>query len=129
MPGVRVGLLVLAMLSSLAFAHAHLTRTEPADGSLLSRAPARVQLTFAQPVRVTAAWLQTAAGPRQKLGVLPSATAAAQISLALPPLTAGVYVVGWRAVSADGHIMPGKLTFQLKPATSALQADSPPGRH
>ena len=45
-------------------------------------------------------------------GTLPT-VAAQQVSVPLPQLTPGTYTVSWRAVSDDGHVMPGTLHFTL----------------
>jgi methionine-rich copper-binding protein CopC len=36
-------------------------------------------------------------------------------SVALPPLTAGDYVVTWRALSDDTHVSSGTLKFSVHP--------------
>lgn len=110
--------LVLLGCSALALAHTHLVKAVPADGSTLTAAPAAFILTFAEPVKMTALSLQKGAEPAQKIGPLPTAPAA-EISVPAPKLTAGKYVLSWRAVGDDGHVMPGKLSFTLAAAAAA----------
>jgi methionine-rich copper-binding protein CopC len=104
--------------SALAFAHTHLVKADPADGSSLKAAPTKFVLTFAEPAKLTALSLQKDAEPVKKVGPLPT-TASAQISIPAPPLTAGKYTLSWRVVSNDGHVMPGKLSFTVGPLASA----------
>jgi methionine-rich copper-binding protein CopC len=102
----------LALSPGGAQAHAHLLRAVPADGSVLHAAPGRVVLTFSEAARLTALWLAPAAGARRPIAALP-ADAAAEISVALPPLAPGSYVLSWRVVGRDGHVVPGELHFTV----------------
>jgi methionine-rich copper-binding protein CopC len=69
-------------------------------------------LNLSEAATLTAASIQKAGAAARKLVPLPT-RAAAQVSFALPPLAPGKYVVSWRALSADGHIMPGRIHFTL----------------
>ena len=107
--------------ASVALAHTHLVRSDPQNGSTLNVAPTKFVLTFAEPVKLTALTLQKDADPSQKLGPLPPA-AAAEVSVPAPKLVAGKYVLSWRAISSDGHVMPGKVTFTVGAAPNAAAA-------
>ena len=98
--------------ASLAVAHVHLKQSVPAEGAVVNAAPAQIVLTFTEPALVTALWIQQDAGARQKLGPLPTA-AAATLSVPTPGLKAGKYVITWRAVSPDRHVMSGQLHFTV----------------
>jgi copper transport protein len=93
-------------------AHAHLERSVPADGSVLQAAPAQLLLSFSEPGRVTALWIADAAGKRRKVQALPRTTAR-EVSVTLPALAPGRYVIEWRVLSADGHVMPGRIRFTI----------------
>jgi len=97
---------------SLTHAHAHLEKAVPANGSILTAAPPNFVLTFSEPTRVTVVWLQRGTEPKQKLGSLPTVSAK-QTSIPAPPLTPGTYELTWRAVSDDGHVVPGKTGFSI----------------
>ncbi len=117
--------LLLSFATAVAQArHAHLKQATPADGSILSAAPSAVVLRFSEAARLTAAWIQRAGGTRQKLHSLPE-NPAPEINVALPPLMPGTYVLSWRVVGDDGHILPGQLHFTLSPTTAAAPADHP----
>jgi methionine-rich copper-binding protein CopC len=111
---------ILSLLSSLvlmtfavtAGAHAHLVKSSPADGAVITTSPANLMLNLSEPARLTALSIQKGSEPKQDLKPLPT-TAAQQISVPLPPLTPGTYLVSWRALSDDGHVMPGTLHFTL----------------
>ena len=102
-----------ALLSGTpAQAHAHLQTAVPADGSVINAPPATVVLSFSEPARLTALWIQKNGGPKQKVGSLPSEPAR-QISVAMPHLAPGSYVVSWRLVGQDSHVVPGQIRFTL----------------
>src|SRR5581483_12053170 len=87
--------LMLLGWSNSARAHTHLEKSVPANGSVLTTAPENIVLTFAEPARLTALSLRKNSEPAQKLAPLPSATAR-ELTVALPRLTPGKYVVSWR---------------------------------
>jgi copper transport protein len=106
--------LVLLTLSATTQAHAHLQKAVPADGSVIGASPANVILSFSEPARITALWIQKSDGQKQKIASLPTEQAR-QISVAMPALTPGTYVLSWRVVSADTHVVPGQIRFTIRP--------------
>jgi len=107
-----VGGLVLALAATAVLAHAHLKKAVPADGAVMGASPASVVLSFSEPATLTACWLQKGAGPKQKISGL-ATTPAQQISVPVPKLEAGTYVLSWRVVGDDGHILPGQIHFTI----------------
>jgi methionine-rich copper-binding protein CopC len=99
----------LFLLVATAHAHAHLTAAVPAEGSA-GKAPEHVVLTFSEAARITAMSLQREGEEPRKLAPLP-AEMAAHITIPLPKLLPGKYTLSWRAVSDDGHVVPGTLHF------------------
>jgi len=93
-------------------AHAHLTHSAPAEGAHLATTPSVLELHFSEGAQLTALWIQKAGAERQKLGPLP-AEAAARISIALPQLAPGQYLITWRVLGSDGHVAPGQLHFSV----------------
>ncbi|HYC10767.1 MAG TPA: copper resistance CopC family protein [Steroidobacteraceae bacterium] len=109
MPARVLGGLLLWLAATCAVAHAHLQQSTPADGSVLSAAPAQLVLHFSEAARLTALWLESGAA-RQAVGPLPQA-AQPIIVVPLPALSPGRYVVSFRVVGADGHVVPGEIRF------------------
>jgi len=95
-----------------AAAHAHLEEAAPADGSTLRESPTSLVLRFSEPARVTALWIERRGGAKEKLTALPSEPQA-QISVKLPKLEPGDYLVSFRVVGTDGHVVPGQIHFTL----------------
>ena len=107
----------LLAFATLAQAHTHLRGAEPANGSVIKTAPANIVLKFSEAARLTALTIQKDGGAEQKLEPLPTA-AAAEVSIPAPKLAPGKYVVNWRVVSGDNHIMSGKLNFTVDPSAT-----------
>jgi methionine-rich copper-binding protein CopC len=105
----------LMACSALVFAHTHLVKAVPADGSTVTVSPPKFVLTFTEPAKLTVLSLQKDAEPAKKIGPLPT-TPSAEIAIPAPQLVAGKYVLSWRAVSDDGHVMPGKVSFTVSPS-------------
>jgi methionine-rich copper-binding protein CopC len=103
---------LLGVLCGPLFAHAHLQQAAPADGSHLQQAPAQLVLSFSEPARLVVLTIARHDGAPQKLTSLP-ATPQQRITVPLPALSAGDYVIAWRVVGTDGHVVPGGLHFTL----------------
>lgn len=113
--------MVAALFSISAHAHSHLAKSNPADGSVIAAAPATLALEFSHPVRVTALTIQKADGKSEPLSPVPQ-EAATKVSVPSPKLSPGKYVVSWRAVSSDNHVMSGKIQFTISPDEAADHA-------
>jgi hypothetical protein len=94
-------------------AHAHevLVGTSPADGSVATVVPARVTLTFNEPVLAvgTLVIVNGPTGPAQS--GKPSLAGKTVTQRLRPGSPAGRYAVVWRATSADGHPVSGTFSF------------------
>jgi methionine-rich copper-binding protein CopC len=106
---IGAGLLAFA---AGAQAHTHLKQSTPAEGSVVTSPPPNIVLTFSEAARVTALTLQKEGAEKQKLAPLPAA-AAEQVTVPVPALAPGKYVVNWRVVSDDNHVMSGALHFTV----------------
>ncbi len=107
-----MALLVGVVSSGAASAHAHLHSSMPANHSTVAEAPKQIALEFNEPVQLTAVSVQKGDGPATKLGPLADAPAKT-FSLSLPTLETGNYIIKWRAVSDDGHVMADKVLFTV----------------
>jgi methionine-rich copper-binding protein CopC len=108
----RWATLATLTVATAAVAHVHLRQSDPAEGAVVKVAPAQIVLRFTEPALLTALWIQQDANPRQKLEPVPT-EAEATITVPTPGLKAGKYVVTWRAVSPDRHVMSGELHFTV----------------
>jgi copper transport protein len=115
---------LLTLLSANASAHAKLLETNPANGAHLDEPPARVTLRFTeavQPVRDGFSLLDENGRTISR----PAATADdATVSIPLPRLDDGVFVVNWRVVSTDSHPIFSTFVFSVGDARAAPLTDA-----
>ncbi|MGP2439201.1 copper resistance CopC/CopD family protein [Streptomyces sp. JW3] len=130
--GTVLVLFVLFLLGAgPASAHAALTATDPADGTVLERAPRHLTLTFSESVGLRDDSFRVLGpdGHRVRVGAAGRAddrSETARVSFPRPDrLGAGTYTVAWRVVSADSHPVSGAFTFSVG-RPSATAADPGP---
>lgn len=122
---------VLAFLlggAGSASAHATMSRSDPADSTVLKTAPKRITLTFSETVRLSDGSLRVLSPKnlrvdRGPVKHAPGKPNTAQLAL-VGKMPQGTYTVGWRAVSADSHPISGAFTFSIgqPSATTAVVA-------
>jgi copper resistance protein C len=146
--GTRAGVPVVALMTSLlvhggmlaagalavaavagpappAAAHARVTGSSPADGAVVAAPPAEVRLVLdAKPATVEGDPLQVYGpdGRRVDAGGTRVSADARTLTVALDAtygLPAGEYQLMYRVVSADTHIISGRLTFTAEQAAAA----------
>ena len=130
---VVVACLTMVGLATPAFAHNQLIGSNPANEASVPTSPAAIELTFDQPVQ-NGEGLNTIAitGPEDtNWSVGPAEVASNVVTAAVDGLgPAGVYKIGYRILSADGHPVSGELTFTLttagdgKPAPASTSSDA-----
>jgi copper transport protein len=113
---VAVAVALTLAWSSPASAHASLVDTEPAAQAELDEAPKQVAVRFNEAVGIppNALRLFDSTGHQVDIG-RPGhgGQGASTIAATVGRLRDGLYVVSWRAVSADSHPVQGAFTFQV----------------
>ncbi|MFJ9559367.1 copper resistance CopC/CopD family protein [Streptomyces fuscichromogenes] len=119
---------VLALLlggAGAASAHASLTGSDPADGSVVKTAPEQVTLTFTEGVGFPDGALRVLSPDNERVNPRTAEHAngkanTARVALA-GKLPEGTYTVAWRVVSADSHPISGAFTFSIgKPSETSV---------
>jgi hypothetical protein len=129
LPIVLAGLAVFG-LTTPALAHNVLVGSTPASGSSVTTGPSEVTLDFNAPVQFGANYLTVIGPDGQHWEKTDNATVNGDsVSTSVAPLgPAGVYKLGYRIISADGHPVSGEVTFTLTRAgTGAPPAQSSSG--
>ncbi|HEX5779539.1 MAG TPA: copper resistance protein CopC [Xanthobacteraceae bacterium] len=108
---VLLAVLLAAFASSGAMAHAVLVASEPADGAILAAPPARLTLTFNEPVAPLVLRLIRPDGTEQAAAVK-QAGATLEVSPS-GEIRDGTHLLSWRVVSADGHPIGGTVVFSV----------------
>lgn len=109
---LTIGAAMLA-LTGIAQAHTHLQMAMPADNSVLASPPSQIMLHFSEATRLTALSIQKDGDKEPKsVSPLPKESATA-LSVPVAALAPGKYVVNWRVVGDDNHVMSGALHFTV----------------
>jgi methionine-rich copper-binding protein CopC len=100
-----------------AWAHSQLEGSSPADGTSVATPPSSVSLTFNEDVQpgFTVITLIGPDGKDYHRGDVTETDQTVTVG-ALPLGPVGVYQIGYRVVSADGHPVSGKTSFTLTTA-------------
>ena len=112
---VLLGALAVA---TAAAAHTKLASTVPAEGASAPAPMKELVLEFAGDVRLTAVTLTDASGAKKAIAEVPTAVAAKFTLAVRDELAPGSYVVTWRAVGADTHVVSGEIHFSITAAHS-----------
>ena len=120
-----IAFLVLTTGSPAASAHAVLESSDPLDGSRLTTIPARVSLRFDEPVRIIAGGTKvvSTAGGRADTGRPIAGDGGRSVIITLDRGLAtqrATYLVSYRIVSADGHVVVGSIRFGVGQSPAAI---------
>ena len=107
--------LSFALAGAAAAAHSRPETTTPANGEVVAQAPALIAISFDKPMRITRIELTNAGGDAFALGRTDEMAPVTRFEATPPPLPAGRYTVKWRGLSADGHPMSGRFSFEVGP--------------
>ncbi|MEU1673950.1 copper resistance protein CopC [Streptomyces roseifaciens] len=135
-----LGTLLAALLCALgpgagsASAHAALTSTDPASGSVVPVAPEKVKLTFSEGVLLSADSVRVLDPQGKRVDEGRPAHVDGKSNTASVGLAGGIadgtYTVAWQAVSADSHPVAGAFTFSIgapsKTAAKVTTAEADP---
>jgi len=112
-----IAAVALALLApAAALAHAHPKVMDPAPDTTVS-APKYVSIEFSEALdpKFSSLWLSNAGGTVvSKVSSTVAAGDPKHMTLDLPALAPGVYVVHWVSVAADGHRLEGSYKFTVK---------------
>ena len=110
------GFLAGLTLASAALAHVFPQKQEPGAGASVS-APTQVKVTFDGPLEPAFSSLTVSDASGKQVSTQKSSVDArepAVMTVPLPTLAAGHYVVHWVAVASDGHRTHGDYGFDVK---------------
>ena len=122
-------MLVLALSSQPASAHAHLASSVPRDRSTLATMPNRVVLELSEQVKSPAFVAVTNADGSRVNSETVKVDGREVSSAIVKPTKAGAYTMTYRIVSADAHVVTGTVKFSVTHAsagaTPSQKGDSP----
>jgi len=106
-------ILMLAFVP-MASAHTPVKSTSLKDGGVYQTVPKQFNLNFAQNVGLASITLENDAEEMVDLNYTRPKSMEQTFTLPMPELDAGVYTLAWRAISKDGHIVKGQITFTVE---------------
>lgn len=120
---------VTAGTTAPASAHAVLDSSSPAASTVLAQPPGEIALDFSEPVEESFASIRLfEAGEADREIDIDTprrlATDSSTLLASIPPIPDGLYVVVWRATSADGHPVSGAFPFEVGDTSSGRGADA-----
>ncbi len=110
-------LLLAALLTPPARAHAKLLASEPKAEAVLVAAPAAIHLQFNDQAELQFSkvkLLDAKDASIEALALASDRTDPKTLVATMPPLAAGVYRVLWSIVTRDGHKVKGEYAFTIK---------------
>jgi methionine-rich copper-binding protein CopC len=102
---------------STVFGHAYLVKSIPAQRAVLLRAPAKIQLWFNERLEPRYSSLTVNDETGKKVEVVKTEVGPEdpkQIIATLKPLAAGRYIIKYRVLSVDGHVVQDQFAFTVK---------------
>jgi len=98
------------------YAHAHLTRSEPAEDAVLNKTPAIISIEYTEVLELglSKLALKDESGTAIETGKLEHIDGNTKtLSIKPPALKPGTYKVEWGAASIDTHRTEGSFTFKI----------------
>jgi methionine-rich copper-binding protein CopC len=109
--------LLAALPAAPVWAHAHMTKSSPANGATVTSTPAAIHAWFSEELATSGNRLQLYDGHNKLLatgGLDPKVSGHTALRLGPPHLTAGGYLVRWHVVSADDNaVSEGYFRFSV----------------
>jgi copper resistance protein C len=110
---VVVSLLLAALATTGARAHAFLDHASPLVGSTVRAAPREVSLTFTQSLESAFSSVQVTDAKGARVDEGKAQVSGSTMRVGLKPLPPGSYRVRWQALSVDTHKTQGSFSFQV----------------
>lgn len=102
-----------SMLYVPAFAHTTIVASNIMDGSEIRTAPDVFEFSFGADVGLAGLELETLSGEAVDIDFQRPGQMRKDFAVPLPMLEPEAYVLKWRAVAKDGHVMRGEIDFTV----------------
>ena len=111
--GIAVAFLAFSLQAFPAVAHSPMSSSSPADGEVLAAAPHALEMKFRGTARLVRVTLTGAQSGEVTLSEEHLMVEKHRHMVALPAIAEDKYMVRWRALSADGHLVKGSFSFTV----------------
>ena len=127
----RIGILIILILLPLQLnAHSPLDFSIPKNGALIDNAPNELVLSFKSPAKLIkvkvaekqsaekSSFLKKFLGTKQNNEYILHKDISKELNLShiltLPELPPGKFIITWRAMGEDGHVLKGNISFEIQ---------------
>ena len=127
----RIGILIILILLPLQLnAHSPLEFSIPKNGALIDSAPNELVLSFKSPAKLIkvkvaekqstekSSFLKEFLGTKQNNEYVLQTDISKELNLShiltLPELPPGKFIITWRAMGEDGHVLKGNISFEIQ---------------
>ena len=107
----------LAFAAVPASAHTSLASSTPKSGAELAESPSVIEIRFADAAKLTSV-VAVGTDKKERRLEFVAGDKPNSFNVTQPALTSGRNEVKWKALSKDGHVISGTLTFTVKPSKS-----------
>lgn len=113
-----IALVVIAVTGTpqLAAAHAALVKSTPARRATVAQPPTKVELTFSERLEPAYSTVMVVDSAGRQVDLRDAALApgdSRRLAVSLPPLSTGTYIVRFRVLSVDGHVVESDFPFTV----------------
>lgn len=95
-------------------AHSPLESTAPANDAIVVDVPSEVIFKFKNNIRLTRISMTHEDHPSVDLDLSAFSAFSADYAVPMDPMGAGIYVIDWRGLGADGHAVTGSFNFTVE---------------
>lgn len=106
-------LAVISIAAATASAHTSIVSSNIESGSQIEVAPASFDFSFGADIGLAGVELETLDGYPVEIAFERPREMGKSFSVPLPMLEPGPYILKWRAVAKDGHVMKGEVGFAI----------------
>ena len=107
--------LTALFVSDPAWSHTTVKTSTLEDGKTYQTLPEVIDLVFAQKVGLIDLTLKAADGSEILLGFEKPKGMHSRFAIPKPDLRPGAYVLSWRVMAKDGHVLNGEIAFTYEP--------------
>jgi len=105
---------MVAIWATGGMAHSPLDGTTPADEATVTQMPTEVLMDFKGDIRLTRVAITHADTDSMDMDLGDQTAFMQDFALPMQDMGAGVYVVEWRGLGADGHALNGTFSFTVE---------------
>ena len=105
---------LIAFWATGAIAHSPLDETTPANKAIVSEMPTEVLMEFKGDIRLVRVAITHASSGSMVMDLGGQTAFTKEFRLPMQDMGAGVYVIKWRGLGADGHALNGTFSFTVE---------------